>query len=128
MKRSLTIPYCFCLLILGLLTACQAEPQKEPDSITGYWEIKEAYRNGQQTESLDELFFEFFADGTMRTNISSFPANASYELKGNRIMQREGEMDIDYAIEQVSDSTLTLTTNIRNFNFRFDLVKRNPQE
>lgn len=115
-------------LVVAFLTGCQQEPKEDPQDLVGYWEIQEAYRNGQQTESLDELFFEFFADGTMRTNISGVPTDATYEVKGNSVQQRESDMEVDYTIQEVSDSTLTLSTTIRNFNFRFALGKRIPQE
>ena len=116
------------LVFLLLLGSCKQEPTEDPQDLIGYWEIQSAYRNGQQTESLDELFFEFFEDGTMRTNISGIPTDAAYTVKGNSINQLESDMDVAYSIEEATDSTLTLTTTIRNYNFRFDLGKRVPQE
>jgi len=108
--------------------SCRQEPANDTDDLVGYWEIEEAFRNGQLTESLDELYFEFFQDGTMRTNISGVPAEASYELQGEKVLQRESEMDIDYTVQGLTDTTLTLSTTIRDFDFRFVLNKRIPQE
>ena len=64
----------------------------------------------------------------MRTNISGVPAEASYELQGEKVLQRESEMDIDYTVQGLTDTTLTLSTTIRDFDFRFVLNKRIPQE
>lgn len=116
------------LLLVALLAGCKQEPQEDPQDLIGYWEIQNAYRNGEQTESLDELFFAFYEDGTMRTNISGVANDAVYEVKGNTVQQRESNMDVDYTIQETTDSSLVLTTTIRNFNFRFELDKRVPQK
>lgn len=116
------------LLLIAFLAGCKQEPAEDPQDLIGYWEIQEAYRNSQQTESLDELFFEFFEDGTMRTNISGIPTDAVYEVKGNTVQQRETDMEVDYTIQEATDSILILSTTIRDFNFRFALRKRIPQE
>jgi len=116
------------LFITVLLASCKQEPKEDPQDLIGYWEIQNAYRNGQQTESLDELFFEFLADGTMRTNISGIPNDAAYAVKGNTVQQRESDMEIDYTIQEATDSTLILSTTIRNYDFRFELDQRVPQE
>ncbi|NRB62438.1 MAG: hypothetical protein HRU40_05305 [Saprospiraceae bacterium] len=122
--QSISGIFFLALLLLG----CQNESKQESTNLVGFWEIQEAYRNGQFTESLDELFFEFFEDGTMRTNITGIPDDATYTFSKNKIEQRESDLDIDYTIQNLSDSTLNLTTSIRDFNFRFLLVKRIPQE
>ena len=109
------------LATLVLAFACQSEPTTNGDLLVGRWQIQEATRNGKPTESLDELYFEFYSDGKMRTNLSGSPEMATYQLEQNRILQRESRMEIDYEVEELSDSILTLKTSLRGFTFRFAL-------
>ena len=60
----------FFLACIGLLTGCQDEQTSSKEElILGRWEIQQAYRNGRTTESLEELYFEFYKDGKMNTNL-----------------------------------------------------------
>ena len=92
------------------------------DQLIGKWEIVEAYRNGNLAESLDDLFFEFYEDGKMRTNILGSSSQSDYEIDGQKILQGGDDgVEVDYQIEEVSDSTLVLTTALRRYNFSFSL-------
>lgn len=119
----------FALLLFATATAlssCKQEPDPAQEYLTGRWEIREAFRNGKPTESLADLYFEFGNDGNMRTNlpVSETPGNARYELHKNHIRQQQGEMGLEYTIESISDTSLVLTTTLRDFNFRFVLGKQ----
>lgn len=119
----------FSLLGWLLLTNCGNEGVKEEkDLILGRWEIQEAYRNGRVTESLAELYFEFFQDGKMTTNILGTPETATYELDGSQVRQREGQLDINYQVEELTDSTLILATELQGFAFRFSLHRDLPED
>ena len=113
---------------IALLASCQSRQENDnQDIILGKWEIRQAYRNGRLTESLDELYFEFFQDGKMNTNLLGMPESSIYAIKENQLQQREGQLDIDYTIEELSDSLLVLSTELRGYNFRLSL-KRNIRE
>lgn len=119
------------LVAIGLaaLAACQdSQETSRQEYLLGRWELQQAYRNGQVTESLQELYFEFFQDGKMSTNILGAPETATYELEENELRQRDSQMDINYQIEELSDSLLVLTTNLRSYDFRFRLHKRIQEE
>lgn len=119
------------LLVATALTswmACTSDPTFETDELLGRWEIELATRDGQATESLAELFFEFQEDNQLLTNLSSVPETYEYEVDGAVIRQRGGAMDVDYFVEELVDDQLTLTTELRNFNFRFVLHKITPTE
>jgi hypothetical protein len=110
------------------LTGCGRERNvNQEELILGRWEIQQAFRNGQATESLDELYFEFFKDGKMRTNLMGTPETATYELDDSQLSQRDSQMDINYHIENLSDSSLVMTTRLRDYDFRFQL-RRSVQE
>lgn len=111
-------------IVLGALS-CGKEEDPMLKLIQGRWEIKEAYRNSQATESLAELYFKFEKDGHMETNlpIAETPAAAVYTLKRGVITQTQGELEIEYQIESVTDSSLVLNTTLQNFPFRFVFSK-----
>ena len=55
--------------------------------------------------------------------MSGSTAEAQYELKKQMLLQRGGEMDADYQIETLNDTSLTLIATLREINFRFVLGK-----
>jgi hypothetical protein len=122
MKRLKTSTLILSLLAVGLFT-CKNEPKIEQSDVLGRWEAREAYRNEQRVEDMTGLFFEFFGDGKMLTNMSGSTAEGQYELKKQTLQQRGGEMDADYQIAEITDTSLVLITTLRDFNFRFVLGK-----
>ncbi|MEL7118950.1 MAG: hypothetical protein AAFO07_05900 [Bacteroidota bacterium] len=117
-------------VLLFLLSYCDNSTPSEVESneLIGRWDIIEATRNGRPTESLAELYFEFLADGSMRTNLVGADEVATFTVNGDEIQQRESRMDVNYEIEQLSDSLLTLTTELRNHDFRFRLRRATLEE
>lgn len=113
---------------LGSWMACTSDPSFQTDELLGRWEIEVATRDGQATESLAELFFEFQDNNQLLTNLSSVPELYQYEVDGSVIKQRGGAMDVDYMVEELMDGRLILTTELRNFNFRFVLNKNSATE
>jgi len=97
--------------------------------LEGNWELANAFRNKEQVESLANTRFEF--DG-VQTMISNFNATAeeqtnTYELQRNMIKQT-GKTPFTYLIKSVTDSTLTLVTRYRGYNFQLELIKWIPEE
>ncbi|NUN99628.1 MAG: hypothetical protein HUU01_03320 [Saprospiraceae bacterium] len=126
MKRSIQLSFAFCtfLVVAAGISSCKSEDQiNYAEKILGRWDIREAKRNGDVTESLAGLYFEFQADGAMRTNLSATEETAAYEVRDNKILQRQSQIEADYTIEEISDSTMILTTTLRSYNFRFSLTK-----
>ena len=107
--------------------SCKKEIDPTPQLVLGRWEIKEAYRNGRPTESLDDLFFEFKAEEKMATNlpVTEVPMEARYEVKKGKIEQAQGEITLVYQIESLTDSSMALITNFKGFDFRF-VLGRSP--
>lgn len=118
-----------CLITLSSFSfACTSDAKLDKASknkVIGKWEIKEAFRNGKLTESLDNLFFEFYEDGQMRTNILGANIQANYDFSNGKIKQEAGEegVELEYLVEIVTDTSLVLTTVLRRYNFKFDLQR-----
>ncbi len=104
-------------------SSCNSEPEQNYDALIGKWELETATNNGKPTELLTGLFFKFSDDGSLRTNVTGSPESVTFVLNDVIIEQREGRIDVDYAIETLNDTLLILSTNIRNAAFRFNLSK-----
>lgn len=120
MKRLIASTFLISLVSISL-NSCINEPKIEQEDLLGRWELREGFRNEQKSEDLSGLFFEFFGDGKMLTNMSGSTAEAKYELKKQTLLQRSGEMDADYQIATLNDTSLVLITTLRDINFRFVL-------
>ncbi len=115
----------FLLISLAtLFVACQSEPDNAEQLLMGRWEIQNAYRNGQPTQTLEGLFFEFSEDGLMKTNLPISAEAARYELEDGLIRQLDVDDPLEFEIVSISDSTLAMGSKIRKFDFRFLLQKR----
>lgn len=118
-----------CLITLSSISfACTSDAKLDKASknkVIGKWEIKEAFRNGKRTESLDNLFFEFYEDGQMRTNILGASIQSNYNISGGKIKQEAGDegVELEYIVEIVTDTSLILSTVLRRYNFKFDLQR-----
>jgi hypothetical protein len=60
----------------------------------------------------------------MNSNLTGSTQESKYTLEGKTVKQNGSPMDSDYAIEEISDSTLTMNTNIRGQIFRFRFQKQ----
>lgn len=110
-------------LLINFFWACTPEAEDLTKDLIGRWDISEATRNGKPAPSLADLYFEFFNDGSMRTNISGVEEEAVYQLENRKLLQRESQLQLDYDIEEINDSTLVLSTVTRGFTIRILLEK-----
>lgn len=114
-----------------LASSCGSEPGNQQELLLGRWELTEATRNGSPTESLSDLYFVFNADGSMNTNLPlpGMTEETSYKLDGRNIYQYSEDLpdDLSYYIDEIGDSTLILSTEIRNARFSFVLAKQQLQ-
>ena len=113
-------------LFVFSLTSCQQDSKKQANNeelIIGRWDVQEAKRNGRITESLAELYYEFYEDGSMRTNLTGASEQCKFELDNDKLYQRESKMDADFLIEELNDSMLVMSTELRGSTFQFLLTK-----
>ncbi len=112
----------------SFFSACEKESEKDATLLIGRWEVTEATRNGRPTESLAELYFEFTSEGGLMTNVAGFPEEGTYEVRGDKILQRNTQLDAEYNIEELASDHMILTTELlagngARYAFRFDLKK-----
>jgi hypothetical protein len=128
MKATRFFQSALLIAILGFFFACGEDEIQDQSLILGRWDIQEALRGGRPTESLDNLFFEFFEEGKMRTNITGSTVDGSYELDGDQLKQRGGPLETNYTIQTLSDSVLVLTALINKFDFRLQFSRTVQEE
>ena len=114
---------------MALGNACQEEQSEFKDKVYGRWELTEALRNDRPAASLENIFFEFYEDGKMVTNFNATgdTQSSEYAISGNRIRQKNNELSPEYIIEEASDTSLILSTELRNFDFKLLLRKEETQ-
>lgn len=122
----------FAFLFLGH-TSCENDPnanaQKfEENLLVGRWEIVEAFRNGKKIETLTDTFYEFTDEGQMTTNLTptASPEDFAYQFTGSEIKQ-EGGAETTFTVENLNDSTLTMSMMIQKFPFKLVLAKAEPE-
>ncbi len=132
MKLPSLLQSALLLPIVLALSACGSEPENQQELLLGRWELAQATRNGNPTESLSELYFVFNEDGSMNTNlpVPGMAAQNQYKLDGRTLYQynEESPDELSYYIEEFGDSTLVLSTEIRNVRFSFTLRKQTASE
>ena len=119
-------PFSGLLLIFAILafTACKKEKKITQDMLIGHSEIIEGARDGRPVESLADLYFDFFRDGTMLSNLPGASGQTTYEFAEGKISQSGGQIEPEYIIQELNDSLLLLTTIINNSDFRFLLARK----
>lgn len=125
LKRLLQTTLLFAI-IAAFSTSCEPEPENAEEHIFGRWEIINATRNGRVAQTLSDLFYVFNPDGTMQTNLPLGKPESEFQINGSIIEQDLGETTVTYQIESISDSLMTLTTEMRDTRFRFNFRKAAP--
>ena len=108
------------------MASCKKDADATAGLLLGRWELQEGFRNRQLSESLAGLFFEFGTEGQMSTNLPLMDAsvNSTFTADPEKIVQRQGELEVEYRIESLNDSLLIINTKLRNYDFRFVLKKK----
>ncbi len=118
------------LLTSFFLITCQKGKNEKVATIIGKWELEEALRNGRPAASLEDIFFEFFADGSMRTNfnLTGNSETGTFEIFKGELRQRETQLHLNYNIIELNDSVLILSTKLRDADFQLLLSRRRLEQ
>ena len=107
------------LLVIILLIACKPEAvQVNKKQLHGFWELTEAYRNGNATDLLKGGYFYFGSTGKMATNIKGDTLNEQYSVEGD-LIRTLGPENLTFKVNYISKDTLKLTSKIGKSNFDF---------
>ena len=96
-------------------------PENVAQMVIGKWELREGYRNGIKTETLADTYFSFMDDGKMQTNLGGGNELVDYSIDERTITHGSQNFPVDYAIEEIGDSTMTISMTMRDIPFKFVL-------
>ena len=110
---------CFALLST---VACKNE-KKHVTPLMGHWDLTYGEMNGREAPSLEKIYFEFGID-SVKTNftVTETEESATFDLTEKRITQNTSD-PIEYDIENLTDSTLELSTALRGLEFKLVFKK-----
>jgi len=97
------------------------------NKLQGTWDLKNAFRDKKRTVALENTFFEFGKEGAMKTNfnVDMKTESHSFTLQNNIIRQESANADkLTYHIYEASDTSLTLQTRYKGYEFKLILEKR----
>lgn len=110
-----------CFALIGMVS-CNNE-KKEVLPFVGHWDLTYGEIDGRPAPSLEKIYFEFGID-TLKTNFTATEQDETvvYKIIDNKIRQNTIE-PIEYTVEEVTDSTLEMTTALRGLEFKLVLKK-----
>ena len=110
-----------CFALMGVV-ACKND-RKQVMPFVGHWNLTYGEINGRPAPSLENIYFEFGID-SIKTNFTMTEQDESgtFRIKEDRIIQNTLE-PIEYDIEEMTDSTLQMTTALRGLDFKLFLKK-----
>ena len=124
-----TFFYLFSLsVVVCLLNACKTEPKEIVivERIQGNWKVIDAFRNKRQTKLLNNAIVEI-TDTSFMTNIPPEQGPQKYTYNLNKIMLLD-DNETTYLVNSIRGDTMTLTTQIQNFNFDLVLAKNDESD
>jgi hypothetical protein len=115
---------CLYLFLAGsLFLGCTGGANsKKREILTGDWSLEAAFRDDEETQTLDGLFMTFEKDGTVRTNIESVTDEYVYEIVADKLIL-ESDKILEFTIQELKDSSLILVTRINKSEFKLWFVK-----
>lgn len=113
----------FAILVVcfSVLVGCHQDDALRA-KLRGRWHVVSAERNGRTTSTLEDAYFFFENDSILYTNILRNNISVNYRVQENQILQG-GAQSIVYDIVEISDDSLILSSKIRDYDFKFFLVK-----
>jgi hypothetical protein len=110
------------------LNVCKTEPKEIVivERIQGNWKVIDAFRNKRQTKLLNNAIVEI-TDTSFMTNIPPEQGPQKYTYNLNKIMLLD-DNETTYLVNSIRGDTMTLTTQIQNFNFDLVLAKNDESD
>ena len=110
------------LMLIGFsIMGCSSQEATMNDAdLFRKWEIREAKRNGEVTETLSGLFFEFKDPDTLINIMLGAYSVYQFVFEDQQISQT-GSFDMVYDVVSLSDTSLVMSTYIQGYSFYFDL-------
>ncbi|MCC6459989.1 MAG: hypothetical protein IT260_05945 [Saprospiraceae bacterium] len=114
-----------CCGLTLLAVSCENDSPDNRLALTGRWELTKGFRNKRETGTLGGTYFLFREDGKMQTNLPIGPEEPmDFTLSKNEIRQKSTP-PVRYQIQNLSDSMLVLSFELRGMQFEMHFRKAN---
>lgn len=117
------------LILLFILALCSCKQDSNYDNkpvvignVIGHWDVLESFRNNRLAKSLANAEFEI-TDSTFSCNFLDDSNTFPYSFDGKKIKVLNPTENV-YSVRMLTPDTLILTTEIKNFDFKFISVKK----
>jgi hypothetical protein len=105
-----------------LIVSCKTD-NKMQAIMDGKWDLTYGEYNGQPAPGLEKIYFSFHKD-SLKTNFSpsAEEVESKFKLNDKKLIQQT-EDPITYDVEELTDSTMKLKTELRGSDFILTLTK-----
>jgi len=125
-KKQLGVIWSLFLAIV-IIQSCRNDAKENTIAeLSGRWELAWAQVDGTDTDRLRNLYFVFLPDSSFQSNIFGTEANFKYRMEGN-VIHQISQPPLDYTLEAMNDSMLTLKTEIRGSAFTIHMDRSRPK-
>lgn len=117
----------FAFVVLSALLsvpACSVKPDIQEVLPGGRWVVASATRDGKTTGTLTDLYFEFYPNDSLVSNIAGVPGEMRWYVQEDVIQQRKGPFDADYQVQNISASDMEVTTTLNGSAFVIKFTKK----
>ncbi|MEO7176168.1 MAG: hypothetical protein ABIV51_09735 [Saprospiraceae bacterium] len=111
------------IFLIFILSSCANFQEKPQDKLLGVWQLTEASRDEEPTETLESLYLHFISDSIVDTNLSGEPQKIGYEMFKKEKIKLNLPQPLDLSIVELSDSVLQLQASISQHEFQFFFKK-----
>ena len=127
--KTTTVAFYLIVFILGMVSiSCEKKAQPVPTAdLEGKWTLLQAYRNGKETNTLENLYFHILDEERMGTNFFGRDEIWDIIIDEGKIIKMGGP-DVEFLVIEHSNELLALSTEFQQFEFRFDLERAKDAE
>jgi len=115
--------------LIACLSACKSDTPKaealKTDQLIGKWDVYFVSRNGKETKTTENAYFEFQADNQIKSNLFQDEESRTFNLDERKISIENTELLKYLDIDQLLNDTLILDSKIKSFEMQFKLKKQN---
>jgi hypothetical protein len=119
-------------ILLGFLIflSCKEKPKTDDrlSLLQGRWEVYQALRDDQETQTLAGTYFEFQTDGQMRTNLPVQAEEIAPFTLEKELIRQGGDVPVTYTLKSITATDLNLLLDLQGITFDMRLRKAAPAE
>ena len=122
MKNSLIVFFCVLGSLITIISCSSSDQEIVMSEIEDNWIMIYAERNGKETETLENAFFDF-KTSRLRHNLTGDTVEVDYAIDGSELLIKD-ELIKTMQVKRLIADTLQVQLKISKFNFNF-LMKKN---